>query len=66
MAERTWNMSNLDEAHEARQLRKGAKVRIPMPDPYMYGLIGGVDDERDSDVERGNHDRIQNYRDDLS
>ena len=32
--------------------RTSAKVRIPMPDAYVYGLTGDVDDERDSDAER--------------
>ena len=35
--------------------RTSAKVRIPIPDAYVYGLTGDVDDdddERDSDAER--------------
>jgi hypothetical protein len=32
--------------------RTSAKMRIPMPDAYVYGLAGDVDDERDSDTER--------------
>ena len=32
--------------------KTSAKVRIPMPYAYVYGLTGDVDDERDSDAER--------------
>ena len=32
--------------------RTSAKVRIPMPDAYIYGVTGDVDDEHDSDAER--------------
>ena len=53
MVECTWNMSNLGQDTPAKKPhRRSAKVRIPMPDAYMYGLTGDVDDERDSDAER--------------
>jgi hypothetical protein len=32
--------------------RTSAKVRIPMPDAYVYGLMGVVDDECGLDAER--------------
>jgi hypothetical protein len=32
--------------------RTSAKVRVPMPDAYVYRLTGDVDDERHSDAER--------------
>jgi hypothetical protein len=32
--------------------RTSARVRIPMPDTYVYGLTDDADDERGSEAER--------------
>ena len=53
MAECTssWNMFNPKRGLKKPD-RTSAKVRIPMPDAYVYGLTGDFDEERDSDAER--------------